>query len=75
VDAGGGWPIFAPPPTEIAVHPGESGHQRFLMCDDIHATLAELAADGAGVAPDVTGQRWALLATVRLPDGTGAFRV
>ena len=41
-DAGGGWLIFALPPAELAVHPadGESGHQLYLMCDDIHATLA-----------------------------------
>ena len=46
VDAGGGWPIFALPPAELAVHPeeGDSRQQLFLMCDDIRATLAELAA-------------------------------
>jgi hypothetical protein len=33
VDAGGGWPIFALPPAELAVHPAEAegGHQLFLM--------------------------------------------
>lgn len=70
VDAGGGWPIFAAPPAEIAVHPGESGHQLLLMCDDIRATLAELTARGVPVAQEVTEQRWGLLAAVRLPDGT-----
>jgi predicted enzyme related to lactoylglutathione lyase len=70
VDAGGGWPVFAAPPAEIAVHPGEAGHELFLMCDDIHATLAELTAKGVAVAQDVTEQRWGLLAAVRLPDGT-----
>ena len=45
VDAGGGWPIFAAPPAEIAVHPsdGDRRHELYLMCDDIDATLAELA--------------------------------
>jgi predicted enzyme related to lactoylglutathione lyase len=71
VDAGGGWPIFAAPPAEIAVHPGEPGHQLFLMCDDINATLAELTAKGVTVAQDVSEQRWGLLAAVTLPDGTG----
>ena len=46
VDAGGGWLIFALPPAELAVHPaeGDSRHELYLMCDDIHATLAECAA-------------------------------
>lgn len=70
VDAGGGWPIFAAPPTEIAVHPGDAGRQLFLMCDDIRATLAELSGKGAEVAQDVSEERWGLLAAVRLPDGT-----
>lgn len=70
VDAGGGWPIFAAPPAEIAVHPGEGGHELFLMCDDIHATLAELSGKGVQVARDVTEERWGLVAAVRLPDGT-----
>jgi hypothetical protein len=44
VDAGGGWLIFALPPTELAAHPTEDGghHKLYLMCDDIHATAAEL---------------------------------
>ncbi len=72
VDAGGGWPIFALPPAELAVHPAEGAgrHQLYLMCDDIHATLAELAGKGAEVAQDVTDEGWGLLASVRLPDGS-----
>ena len=72
VDAGGGWLIFALPPAELAVHPadGEGHHEIYLMCDDIHATLAELAAKGAEVARDVCDQGWGLLAAIRLPDGS-----
>lgn len=70
VDADGGWPIFAAPPTEIAVHPGAGGQQLFLMCDDIHATLAELTAKGVELAGEVAEQRWGRLAAIRLPDGT-----
>jgi hypothetical protein len=72
VDAGGGWPIFAAPPTELAVHPaeGEGYHQLYLMCDDISATLAELAGRGVEIAMDVSDQSWGLLAAIRLPDGT-----
>jgi catechol 2,3-dioxygenase-like lactoylglutathione lyase family enzyme len=72
VDAGGGWLIFALPPAELAVHPagGESRHELYLMCDDIHATLEELRAKGAEVARGVTDQGWGLLAAIRLPDGS-----
>jgi len=72
VDAGGGWPIFALPPAELAVHPsdGDTRHELYVMCDDIHATLAELRARGAEVARDVSDQGWGLLAAIRLPDGS-----
>jgi predicted enzyme related to lactoylglutathione lyase len=71
-DAGGGWLIFALPPAELAVHPAEDGsrHELYLMCDDIHATLAELRAKGVQVARDISDQGWGLLAAIRLPDGT-----
>ncbi len=69
-DAGGGWLIFALPPAELAVHPADSpSHQLYLMCDEIHATLAELAAKGVEVVGEVSDQGWGLLASVRLPDG------
>ena len=72
VDAGGGWPIFALPPAELAVHPaeGKARHQLYLMCDDINATLAELQGKGAEVAQEVSDEGWGLLAAVRLPDGS-----
>jgi catechol 2,3-dioxygenase-like lactoylglutathione lyase family enzyme len=72
VDAGGGWPIFALPPAELAVHPAEEAghHELYLMCDDIHATLAELTGRGAEIAREVSDQGWGLLAALRLPDGT-----
>ena len=72
VDAGGGWLIFALPPAEVAVHPadGNTRHELYLMCDDIHATLAELRAKGVDVAKDVADQGWGLVAAIRLPDGS-----
>ena len=72
VDAGGGWPIFALPPAELAVHPadGNGSHQLYLICDDIDATLAELRAKGVELAQQVTDQGWGLLAAIRLPDGS-----
>jgi catechol 2,3-dioxygenase-like lactoylglutathione lyase family enzyme len=71
VDAGGGWLIFALPPAELAVHPadGDGRHELYLMCDDIHATLAELRDKGVEMARDVSDQGWGLLASIRLPDG------
>jgi catechol 2,3-dioxygenase-like lactoylglutathione lyase family enzyme len=72
VDAGGGWPIFALPPAELAVHPADGAalHELYLMCDDIRGTLAELRDKGVEVAREVSDQGWGLLAAVRLPDGT-----
>lgn len=71
VDAGEGWLIFALPPAELAVHPAEAGaHQLHLMCDDIHATVAELRGRGVEVAQDVADRGWGLMAAIRLPDGT-----
>jgi predicted enzyme related to lactoylglutathione lyase len=71
VDAGGGWPIFALPPAELAVHPADGGgrHELYLMCDDIASTLAELKAKGVEVTRDISDQRWGLVAGIGLPDG------
>ena len=72
VDAGGGWLVFALPPAELAVHPadGNSHHELYLMCDDIHSTLAELRSKGAEVAREVSDQGWGLVAAIGLPDGS-----
>lgn len=71
VDAGGGWLIFAGPPSELAVHPasGQRHHEVYLMCDDIHSTVAELAAKGAEFTDGVIEQRWGLSTTLKLPGG------
>jgi catechol 2,3-dioxygenase-like lactoylglutathione lyase family enzyme len=71
VDAGGGWLIFALPPAEVAAHPtdGPSRHELYLMCDDIHATVEELAAKGATLATGITEERWGLLTAIELPGG------
>jgi hypothetical protein len=43
-DAGGGWLIFALPPSEAAVHPSRKNnqHEFYLLCDDIRAWTSEL---------------------------------
>jgi predicted enzyme related to lactoylglutathione lyase len=71
VDAGEGWPIFALPPAELAVHPADDGgrHELYLMCDDIVSTLAELKSKGVEVTRDVADRGWGLLAGIGLPDG------
>jgi catechol 2,3-dioxygenase-like lactoylglutathione lyase family enzyme len=71
VDAGGGWLIFAGPPSELAAHPADGRpHQEvYLMCDDIHATVAELESKGAEFVGGVEEQRWGLSAKLRLPGG------
>jgi predicted enzyme related to lactoylglutathione lyase len=72
VDAGGGWLIFALPPAELAVHPaeGDTRHELYLMCDDIHSTLAELGTKGVQTTREVTDQGWGLLSAIQLPDGS-----
>ena len=70
VDAGHGWLIFALPPAEVAFHPaGDNGrHELFLTCDDLRATLAELAAAGVACGP-VAEERWGLSSSINLPGG------
>ena len=75
VDAGDGWLIFRAPPAELAVHPAsaaESGrHALYLVCDDIDATIAELAAKGVSCS-DVSDEGWGLLTSVQVP-GAGTL--
>ena len=74
-DTGGGWLIFKTGPSELGVHPRSWEHdgatgstdQQFdvsLMCDDLDATMARLAANGAKFAGDISDQGWGR--TVRL---------
>src|SRR5262245_30505423 len=48
VDAGGGWLIFAAPPSEIACHlaDSDSKHEVYLVCYDVKAEMAQLATKG-----------------------------
>ena len=73
VDAHGGWLIFALPPAEVAVHPdNQSGrHELFLMCENIHATVAELERRGVETTGGVTEEDWGLWTTIVMPDGSG----
>jgi hypothetical protein len=70
VDAGGGWLIFKLPPAEVAVHPadGAPSHELYLMCDDVAATVEQLAAQGVRCGA-VSDQGWGLLTSIPLPGG------
>lgn len=70
VDAGDGWLIFALPPAEVAVHPGDENdhHELYLMTDDVEALVASL--EGRGIAASAIADRgWGLLTQVTLPGG------
>jgi catechol 2,3-dioxygenase-like lactoylglutathione lyase family enzyme len=71
VDAGRGWMVFALPPSELAAHPteGEPRHELYLMCDDIHATVAGLRSKGVEFTREVTDEGWGLLTRLKIPGG------
>jgi catechol 2,3-dioxygenase-like lactoylglutathione lyase family enzyme len=72
-DDGGGWLVFKLPPAELGIHPNgddaPAGHELFLMCDDLDATMEELRAKGVEFASEVSEQRWGHLVSVVVPGG------
>jgi catechol 2,3-dioxygenase-like lactoylglutathione lyase family enzyme len=71
VDAGGGWLIFALPPAELAAHPteGDAHQELYLMCDDVRATVEELAKKGVEFTREVSDEGFGLMTALRLPSG------
>lgn len=76
VDLGDGWLVFALPPAELGIHPGEgpayeSGvrHQLTLMCDDIATTVEELRGKGVDVRGEPEDEGWGITTTLALPGG------
>ncbi len=69
-DAGHGWLIFALPPAEVAVHPSDKNdvHELYLMCDDVHALIADMKSKKVACSP-VHEERWGSLTHVTLPGG------
>ena len=76
IDAGDGWLIFALPPAELGVHPDapegpifDAGphHQLTLMCDDIHATVAELRGKGIEIEGQPMDEGFGVTVMLSLP--------
>jgi hypothetical protein len=80
IDIGHGWLIFGLPPAEAAVHPGDgefsethAGHTMmgslvYLMCDDLKATIADLAKKNVRCT-EVDEAEWGIKTTIPLPSG------
>jgi catechol 2,3-dioxygenase-like lactoylglutathione lyase family enzyme len=80
VDAGHGWLIFALPPAELAMHPGDGAFAQshgsesmigailYLMCDDVAATVRAIEGKGVACTP-LQEERWGIRTTLRLPSG------
>jgi hypothetical protein len=70
VDGGGGFPIYAAPPAELAVHEGEANgrHELYLMCVDVAAFVAEMKKRAIACTA-VEDEGWGLLTHVTLPGG------
>ena len=69
-EPGTDWLIFKAPPTEVGVHPsdGEPVAEPYLMCDDLDATVADLAGQGVAVSePQQLG--FGRLVFVSMPSG------
>jgi catechol 2,3-dioxygenase-like lactoylglutathione lyase family enzyme len=71
VDSGGGWLIFAMPPSEIAFHPtdGTNVNDLYLLCDDLAEEMARLEAKGVKFTA-VEEERWGNITRFTLPGGT-----
>ena len=79
VDAGDGWLIFAMPPVEMGVHPGESQIEHagtnlaagtvYLMCRDLQATMERLKTKGV-ICGAVQEAGWGVVTFIPLPGGS-----
>lgn len=70
VDVGEGWLIFALPPAEVAVHPGEENevHELYLMCEDVEQFVASMKQHGIACS-EVRNMGWGLATQLTLPGG------
>ena len=70
VDVGGGWLIFALPPSEVAVHPAEenAGHELYFLVDDVRSFISAMRKRNIHTSR-VSAQRWGRITQVTLPGG------
>jgi catechol 2,3-dioxygenase-like lactoylglutathione lyase family enzyme len=70
VDVGGGWLIFALPPSEVAVHPASTSgkHELYFTVDDVHEFMEHMKQHGLPCS-ELHQERWGLLTHVTLPGG------
>jgi hypothetical protein len=80
IDIGEGWLLFALPPAELAVHPGDGefvqmhaehsmlGVVLYLMCDDLRSLVGSLESKGVACATPVEAE-WGITTSLRLPSG------
>jgi hypothetical protein len=70
VGIGDGWLILALPPAELAVHPAKEngGHELYLMCDDLKATMSAFKQMKVKCSPP-RDLAWGELTMVGLPGG------
>lgn len=70
VDVGGGWLIFALPPSEVAVHPiDEKGrHELYFLVDDLRSFISAMRKRNIHTSR-VSAQRWGRITEVTLPSG------
>ena len=80
-DAPSSWLIFATGPGELGVHPvmpdgrrDQPHHEISLVCDDISATIAELAARGARFRGDPADRGYGICVELEVP-GAGDLQI
>jgi hypothetical protein len=62
------WLIYALPPAELGVHPGDSpSHELTFMCDDLETTMSELRAKGIEFVQEPEDQGFGIVTTMLLP--------
>jgi predicted enzyme related to lactoylglutathione lyase len=71
VDSGGGWLIFALPPSELAIHPTDEkdDHELYLLCEDVEATATELERKGVSLTRPFDEENWGRVTRLTLPGG------
>lgn len=73
-DIGEGWMIFDFAEGDLGVHPvghgAEAGHHDVsFYCDDLHATVADLATRGVALEHPIEDHGYGLVTHLRVPGG------